>query len=96
MKKKSQKSNKRSMARTMARECQRKAKRHTTHGNQEKGKRPLETKKKGKKLVPFVVGSYFTHNPYVIAYMQIVRFKSNGKPRTSITRQNNLPLYNKG
>jgi len=48
MKKNSQNPNKRLMARTMAREGQRKAKRHTTHGNQEKGKRPPGNKKKGK------------------------------------------------
>jgi hypothetical protein len=68
------------------REGQRKAKRHTTCKNQEKGK----------KLVPFVVGSNLTHGPSNVACMQIVRSSSNGKFRTNITYQRNLPFYSRG
>jgi len=49
--------------------------------------------KKKRELVPLVVGSYFTHGPSNVAYMQIVKSNSNGRPRTSITRECNLPLY---
>jgi hypothetical protein len=63
-------------------------------------KRPKDTQlartKKGKKLVSLVVGTYFTHGSSNVTYMQIMRFNSNGRFRTSITRQRNLPLHNKG
>jgi hypothetical protein len=61
-------------------------KRHTARKNQ----------KKGRELVPLMVQSYLTHGPFNVASMQIVKFNSNGGFRTSITRQCNLPLYNKG
>jgi hypothetical protein len=67
-------------------EGQRKAKRLTTRRNQEKGK----------ELVPLVVGSYLTHNPSIVTYMQIVRFNSNGRSRTKIIHQFNFLLYNRG
>jgi hypothetical protein len=51
--------------------------------------------KKGRKLIPFVIGSYFTHGSFNVTYMQIVRFNSNGRPRTSITYQHNFPLYSR-
>jgi hypothetical protein len=57
----SQKSNKRLMVRSITwetkREGQRQAKNCTTHRNQ----------KKGKKLVPIMVGSYLTHTPSNVA-----------------------------
>jgi len=84
-----QKSNKRLMVGTIKedtkKEGQREAKRRTTHMNQEKGR----------ELVPLVVGGNFTHTPCNVACMQIVRFNSNGRSRTSITCQCNLSLYSK-
>jgi hypothetical protein len=77
------------MARTITRETkkesQKKAKRQTTRKNQ----------KKRRKLIPFVVGSYLTHCPSNVTYMQIVKSNNNGRSRTSITCQCNLPLYGK-
>ncbi len=74
------------MAGTMARETKREGqKRHS----------PWEPKKR-KILVPLVVGSYFTQSPSNVAYMQIVISNSNGRSRTNITRQCNLPLYSRG
>jgi hypothetical protein len=56
------------MAKTITRETKRegqsKAKRCTCPMNQ----------KKGKKLVPLVIGSYFLHGPSNVANMQIVKF----------------------
>jgi len=63
-------------------EGQRKAKKHIAYKNQ----------KKRKQLVPLVVRSYLTHNPYNVACKQIVRFKSNGRSRINIT----LPFYSRG
>jgi len=74
------------MVETITGEGQRKAKRLTNCGNQ----------KKGKKLIPLMVGSYFTHGPFNVASMQIVKSNSNGRSKTSIAHQHNLPLYNKG
>jgi hypothetical protein len=68
------------------REGQKKTKRRTTCKNQ----------KKGKKLVPFMVGGNLTHGPFNVTYMQIMKSNSNGKFRTNITFQFNLPLYNRG
>jgi hypothetical protein len=57
---------------------------------------PVKTQnKRGRELVPLAVGSYFTHNPSNVACMQIMRSNNSGRPRTSITRQHNLPLYSK-
>jgi hypothetical protein len=69
-------------------EGQRKAKRRKTCKNQKK--------RKGRKLVFLMVGSYFTHYPSNVACMQIVKSNSNGRFKTSITLQHNLPLYNRG
>ncbi len=65
-----------------------------------------ETKREGQKtqnlhepktnLDPLMIGSYFTHNPSNVIYMQIVRFNSNGRSKTNITRQHNLLFYNRG
>jgi hypothetical protein len=52
---------------------------------------PPKNQKKGREP-----GSYLTHNPFNVANMQIVRSNSNGRSRTSITHQCNLPLYNRG
>jgi len=68
------------------REGQRKAKGQITHRNQ----------KKGKELVHLVVGNYVIHNPFNVIYMQIMKSNNNGRFKTSITRQHNLPLYNIG
>jgi hypothetical protein len=53
------------MARAITRETKREGQK--THN--------LQEQKKGKKLVPFVVGSYFTHDPSSVVNMQIVRCK---------------------
>jgi len=50
----------------------------------------LAKTKQKKELVPFMVGSYLTHGPYNVTCMQIVKFNSNGRSRTCITRQDNL------
>ncbi len=59
------------------REGQRKAKRCVTCKNQ----------KMEKTLVPCMVGSYFTHNPFNVACMQIVRSNSNRRLKTNISCQ---------
>jgi hypothetical protein len=74
------------ITREIKREGQREAKRRITCKNQ----------KKGRKLIPFVVGSYFTHNLSNVTHMQIVRSHNNGRSRTRITHQCNLPFYNRG
>ncbi len=51
--------------------------------------------KEGKKLIPLVVGSYFTFNPSNVTYMQIVRSNNDRRSKTSISHQSNLPLFNK-
>jgi hypothetical protein len=51
---------------------------------------------KGRELVLLVVGSYLSHNPSIVACMQIMRFNNNGRFRTNIIHQCNLLLYNKG
>jgi hypothetical protein len=76
----SQKSNKRSMVKPSLGRQKGKVK-----------KRPKDEQfartKKGRELDPLVVGSYLTHGPSNVTSMQIVRFHSNGRSRTSITRQ---------
>ncbi len=67
-------------------EIQRKAKRRIAHRNQ----------KKRKKVIPFVVRRYFTHGSSNVAYMQIMKSNSNGRSKTNIACQRNLPLYSKG
>jgi hypothetical protein len=59
-----------------------------------KDMQPTRTEE-GRKLVPFVVGSYLTHSTSNVTCMQIVRFNSNRRPRTSISCQHNLLLYSK-
>ncbi len=61
------------------REGQKKVKRRTTCGNRKKGK-------KGRELVPLMVGNYLTHDPSIVTCMQIMRSNSNGGSITSITR----------
>jgi hypothetical protein len=75
-----QKSNKRSMARTIRVQ----AKEGPKHPQ------PVGIKKKGRELVPLVVGSYFSHGPSNVVQMQIVKSNNNGSFRTSITRQCNF------
>jgi hypothetical protein len=79
------KSNKRLVARTITR----KTKREGQNTNN------LQEPKKGRELVPLMVGSYFIHNSSNVACMQIVRSNRNGKSRTSITLHN-LPPYSRG
>jgi hypothetical protein len=75
------------MVRTIARETKREGqKMNNLH----------ELKKKGKELIPLVVGSYFTHNPSNVTCMQIMRSNSNGRFRTSITCQHNFPFHDRG
>jgi hypothetical protein len=45
----------------------------------------LQEPKEWRELVPLVVGSYHTHNPFNVTSMQIVRSSSNGRSRTCIT-----------
>jgi hypothetical protein len=56
-----------------------------------KDAQPARTKE-GRELVPFVVGSYLTHNPSNVANMQIVKSNNNKRSKTSISHQCNLPL----
>jgi hypothetical protein len=69
---------------------------HKTQGTAKerlKDAQPTKTKE-GRELVPFMVGSYFTHNPSNVANMQIVRSNINRMFKTCISYQCNLPLYN--
>jgi len=72
--------------------------RKTKRGRPNKGQKThsLKGPKRGREPIFLVVGSYFTHGPSNVACMQIVTFNSSGRSRTSITCQNNLPLYSKG
>jgi hypothetical protein len=56
----------------------------------------MQEPKKDRELIPLVGGSFLTHGLSNVTYMQIVRSNSNGKPKTSITYQRNLPFYDKG
>jgi hypothetical protein len=85
----SQKSNKRSMAITIKWKQKRKAK------ERPKDAQPIRTKK-GRGLVPLVVGSYLTHGPSNVTNMQIVKSNNNGRSKRSITRQCNILLYSRG
>jgi len=60
-----------------------------------KDARPTRTEER-RELVLLVVGSYLTHNPSNVAYMQIMKSNNNRRFRTSISCQHNLPLYNRG
>jgi hypothetical protein len=60
-----------------------------------KDTQPIGTKK-GKKLVPLVVGNYFTHGPYNVTNMQIMGCNNNGRSKISITYQRNFPFYSRG
>jgi hypothetical protein len=70
---------------------------HTTKGRPKKGQKDVKPKgtKEGRELVPFMVESYFTHSPSNVICMQIVKFNSNKRFRTSIICQCNLFFYNK-
>jgi hypothetical protein len=46
-------------------------------------------------LVSLVVGNYFTHGPFNVTNMQIMRSNSRGRLKTNITYQRNLPLYSR-
>jgi hypothetical protein len=41
--------------------------------------------KKGRELIPLMVGSYLTHNPSNVVDMQIMGSNSNGRSKISIT-----------
>jgi hypothetical protein len=55
-----------------------------------------KNQKKGRELVLYLVGSYFTHSTSNVAYIQIMKSNSIGRYKTSITCQSNLPFYGKG
>jgi hypothetical protein len=59
-------------------------------------KRPKDVQlvgtKEGRELIPLMVGIFFTHNLSNVAYMHIMRFNNNRRPRTSIFCQHNLPF----
>jgi hypothetical protein len=74
------------MAKTITKETKREAKERLKDTQ-------LARTKKGRKLVPFMVGSYFTHNLFNVANMQIMGSNSNGRSRINITCQHNLPFY---
>ncbi len=70
------------------------------HHKGEKNKRPKDTQlvgtKKKERASPSR-GRKLSHpQPSNVAYMQIMKFNSNGRSRTSITHQCNLPLYSRG
>jgi hypothetical protein len=48
--------------------------------------------KNGREPIPLVEGSYFTHEPSNITYMEVVRSNSNGRSKTC-TYQCNFLLY---
>jgi len=73
------------MARTITQKTKRKAKERPTYAQ------PIGTKE-GRKLVPLVVGSHFTHNPFNVTYMEIVKSKNHRRFKTNIFRQSNLFL----
>jgi hypothetical protein len=79
----SQKSNKRLMVETIIGETKREGQRIICKNFK---------KKKQKTLDPLVVGHYLIHGPSNVTCMQIVKSHSNGRSRTNITRQHNLPL----
>ncbi len=63
---------------------------------QRKAKRHVVCKKKTReKASPFHVRSYFTHSPFNVTYMEIVRFNSNRRFKTNISHQRNLLFYSK-
>jgi hypothetical protein len=64
------------MAKTITRKIKGKAKERS------KDVQPIATKE-GRELVPLLVGSYVTHSPFNVTYMQIVRFNSYRRPKKS-------------
>jgi hypothetical protein len=63
---------------------------------QRKAKRHVVCKKKTReKASPFHVRSYFTHSPFNVTYMEIVRFNSNRRFKTNISHQHNFLFYSK-
>jgi len=75
------------MVRTITHEIEKEGQERLEH------KQPIGIKKERRELVPLVVGSYLTHNPSNVTYMQIMKFNNNGRSRTSICCEHNLPLY---
>jgi hypothetical protein len=73
-----QKINKRTMARTIPGE--------TRKGRPKKGQKTHSPKgpKRGRELVSLRVGSYLTHNTSNVTNMQIVKFNSSGRSKTSV------------
>jgi hypothetical protein len=69
---------------------------HHTNNKREgqKDMKPEGTKER-RKLIPFMVGNYLTHSPSNVICMQIVRFNSYRRFKTSVTHQHNLLFYNK-
>jgi hypothetical protein len=53
----------------------------------------LKAPKRGKELVFLMVGSYFTHNPFYVTNMQIVKSNNSGRSRINITCQCNFFLF---
>jgi hypothetical protein len=76
------------MARTITRKTKRKAK------ERPKDVQPARTKK-GRDLVPLVVGSSFTYSPFDVACMQIMKFNNNRRFNTNISYQHNFLFYSK-
>jgi hypothetical protein len=70
----------------------------TKRGRPKKGQKmqSLKGPKRGREIVSFVVGNYFTHNISNVTSMQIVRSNSSGRFKINITCQYNLPFCNKG
>jgi hypothetical protein len=81
-------SQKKPMVKTITRKKKGKAK------ERPKNVQPVGTKE-GRKLILLVVGSYFTHNPFNVTCMQIMKSNSNRRSRTNISCQCNLLLYSR-
>jgi len=74
------------MAETITRKTKGKAKEKPKESafSQINSTQPARTKE-GRELVPFVVGSYFTHNLFNVVYMQIMKSNNNRRSRTNIS-----------
>jgi hypothetical protein len=73
---------------------------HHFKDKKEDKKRPKDAQptkiKERRELVAIVVRSYLNHNPFNVTYMQIMRFNSTRRFKTSISHQHNLSFYSKG
>jgi hypothetical protein len=69
---------------------------HHTNDKSKGQKDKLVGTKEGKELVAFMVGIYFTHNPFNVTYMQIVISNSGRRYKTNNSCQCNFSLYSKG